>query len=136
MTSSEEIPSEERLPKPLTVKACSLPEGNATEFSFPLSIYGAWMLREGIANYAETTMAMYERGQEDPGYCAMCTATALTEAEKLVAWAKQVDEEYLEGTIESLQQLISELKAEMDRFVALMEETRLGEENSSGEGIQ
>ena len=78
-----------------------------TEFSFPLSIHGAWMLEDGIMDYVETTMVMHEQGQEDDGYCAMRTATAVTEAKKLLVWAKQIDEEYLEGMIDSLHELIS-----------------------------
>ena len=136
MTSSELMPSEEPPRKPSSAKAFSLPEANVTEFSFPLSIHGAWMLEDGIMDYVETTMVMHEQGQQDDGYCAIRTATAVTEAKKLLVWAKQIDEEYLEGIIESFRELISKLNAEMDRFVALNAETRFGEENISGEDME
>ena len=73
MTSSELMPSEEPPREPSSAKAFSLPEANVTEFSFPLSIHGAWMLEDGIMDYVETTMVMHEQGQQDDGQAEACT---------------------------------------------------------------
>jgi hypothetical protein len=121
MKSDGETPAEgERRCRLPSVKACPLPEGNATEFPFPLSIHGAWMLQQGIEEYARDTRRMHEEGVEDASYCLLRTGTAMAEAKKLRAWAEQVDAQYLGGTIQDLDALLAELAAERDRFIILV----------------
>jgi hypothetical protein len=43
----------------------------------------------------------------------------MTEAKKLLAWAEQVDADYLQNTIRGLNELLAELTAERDRYIAL-----------------
>ncbi len=95
---------------------CPFPEGNSTEFPYPLSIHGADMLERGINDYAQYVRHLHETGGEDAGYCRMMTDTAITQAEKLRAWVKQVAPDYLEVMIQSLDELLQNLASQSDHF--------------------
>ena len=113
------------------VKLCCFPAGNATEFPYPLSIHGAWMLERGIGQHTRGKRgAMHESG-EDPSYCRLMTLTAIEQAEKLREWALRVAPDYLEGTIRDLDRLLGELAAQRDRFAALASQGATGEKTVS-----
>lgn len=103
---------------PPGVKLCPLPRGNATEFPFPLSIHGAWMLAAGIREFGRQAGRMHESG-EDASYCLLMTLTAIDQAVKLRDWAVRAAPDYLEGTIRELGELLAELADQRDRFKAL-----------------
>jgi hypothetical protein len=63
---------------------------NGSEFEFPLSIHGAWMLLRGIETYMSTTVEMYDRRQESASYSMLRIGTAINEAKKLLTWAENV----------------------------------------------
>ncbi len=109
----------------MTVRAClTLPEGNATEHPFPLSIHAAWMLRDGIRQYVEATRQMYAHGLLDAGECWLWVETATTEATKLRDWMVEVEPNYLVDSIKELDALIVELAADKERFIGLFAEER------------
>jgi hypothetical protein len=117
-----ESPGEGHIP---VVRLCPFPGGNDTEFSYPLSIHGAWMLSYGIEEYALQARRMHESG-ETASYCLLMTQTAIDQTEKLRAWARRVDAEYLDCTIQRLGELLAELASQRDRFAALASEERTG----------
>jgi hypothetical protein len=100
------------------VRLCPLPQGNATEFPYSLSIHGAWMLAAGIREYARQAGRMHESG-EDASYCLLMTQTAIDQAGKLRDWAVRSAPDYLEGTIRELGELLTELADQRCRFSAL-----------------
>ena len=109
----------------MTVRACfTLPEGNDTERPYPLSIHGAWMLKDGIQQYVESTRKMYAHGLLDAGECWLCVETAITEATKLRDWMAEVEPTYLVDSIKELDALIVELAADKERFLGLYDEER------------
>ena len=107
------------------VEISPFPGGNNSEFPYPLSIFGAWMLCHGIKAYMAETREWHETGSEDAGYCSIRTCTAIREAEKLRKWAVELDPDYLEATIEGLDGLFKDLAAELERFNALDKEEQL-----------
>jgi hypothetical protein len=109
----------------MTVRAClTLPEGNATERSYPLSIHGAWMLKDGIQQYVESTRKMYAHGLLDAGECWLRTETGTTETTKMREWLAEVEPTYLVDAIRELDALIVELASDRKRFLHLYDEER------------
>ena len=95
-----------------------LPEGNSTEYPFPLSIHAAGMLRRGIETYASDALDKYDSGSEDAYYCLVHIDTAIAEASKLRAWLVQVDPNYLQPNIGMVDLLLQELAYEKERLQA------------------
>jgi hypothetical protein len=91
------------------------------------------MFQRGIADYVQLMRQMYETGWEDAGYCKLMAATAIHEAKKLIAWAEQVDADYLESTINELNSLLADLTAERDRFIALDQEEQASQKGKRSE---
>lgn len=98
------------------VEINSLAGGNNHEHPFPLSIFGAWMLAEGIERYVDLTEALYEHECEDADYRDLRTCTAQRVCEKLREWAVEVDPRCLARTIESLDELLERIASEKKRF--------------------
>ena len=101
------------------IQACPvdrLPNGNSTEYPFPLSIHGATMLRQGIKVYASDALDKYDNGSEDAYYCLIRIDTAIAEASKLRAWLVQVDPHYLKPNIGMVDILLQDLAYEKERF--------------------
>lgn len=113
----------------MAMKLAPLPEGNDSEHPFPLSIHGAWMFESGIEAYMRETADWYTSKIEDAYYCSLRTDTAIKIAQKLRAWAMEVDPEYLDSNISRLDDLLKQLASERERFVALMEEERIRRKN-------
>ena len=103
------------------IRACFLPSGNDTEHSYPLSIHGAWMLRDGIQQYAQSTRQLFDAGSEDASYSSLRVRTAMKEATKLREWLVAVEPDYLQDTIKDVDALLAELASDRDRFAALLE---------------
>jgi len=101
------------------VKLCPFPGGNDTQFPYPLSLHGAWMLASGIREYARFARRMHEEGLEDASYCLLMTRTAVEKARRLRAWAEEAAPDYLEGTIRELGELLADLAGQGDRLKAL-----------------
>lgn len=104
------------------IRACfTLPKANDTEHPFALSIHGAWMLRDGIRQFAESTRQLFEKGMEDACYSSLRVQTAIKQATMLREWLVEVEPDYLESTIKDVDALLAELAADRDRFAALLE---------------
>jgi hypothetical protein len=102
------------------IRACfTLPNGNDTEHSYALSIFGAWMLKDGIQQYIESTRQMFAHGLLDAGECCLQTETATTQATKLREWLVAVEPDYLQDTIKDVDGLLAELASDQNRFDAL-----------------
>jgi hypothetical protein len=109
----------------MTVRACfTLAAGNATEHPFALSIHGAWMLKDGIQQYVESTRMMHAHGLNTAGESWLCVETAITEAAKLRDWMAEVEPTYLVDSIKELDALLAELASDRERFLALYDEER------------
>ena len=66
------------------IRACfTLSKGNDTEHPYALSIFGAWMLLDGIRQYAQSTRQLFEAGMEDACYSSLRVQTTMTQATKL-----------------------------------------------------
>ena len=104
------------------IRACfTLPKGNDTEHPYALSIFGAWMLRDGIQQYVESTRQIFAHGLFDAYECWLRTETAIKQATKLREWLVEVEPDYLQDSIKNLETLLAELASDKDRFAALLE---------------
>ena len=107
------------------IRACfTLAAGNDTERPYLLSIHGAWMLRDGIQQYIESTRQLFAHSLFDAYECWLRTETATTQATKLREWLIEVEPDYLQDSIKELNVLIAELASERDRFAVLSEQER------------
>jgi hypothetical protein len=112
------------------VKLCPFPEGNDTQFPYPLSFHGAWMLASGIREYARHAGRMHQEGLEDASYCLLLTRTAVEQARRLRGWAVGAAPDYLEGMIGDLDELLHELASQEDRLQALASREGAGGERT------
>jgi len=103
------------------IRACFLPAGNDTEHPYPLSIHAAWMLLDGIRQYAQSTRQLFEQGMEDACYSSIRVQTAIKQATKLREWLVALEPDYLADTITDVDALLAELTSDQDRFAALLE---------------